>query len=115
MKLEKAIDVLECYQLWQTGEYEDYYHEPQKLYNAIEVVLAQVKKSMRLKTKKEIAMEIRRIRMAHNYTQVYVASQMGISQPEYSKLENAKRKKPNMELLSRFCEFFEVPMMEFLQ
>lgn len=115
MKLEKAIEILEQNQAWRSGEYDDYYYEPETLYKAIDIVLAQVKKSIKLKTKKEIAMQIRNIRMANNFTQVYVANQIGISQPEYSKLENAHRKKPNLEVLGKLCQLFEVPMTEFLQ
>jgi DNA-binding XRE family transcriptional regulator len=115
MKLEKAIEILEQNQAWRSGRYNDYHYEPETLYKAIDVVLAQVKKNMRLKTNKEIAMDIKRIRMAHNFTQVYVASQIGISQPEYSKLENAYRKKPNLEVLAKLCDVFEVTMNDFLQ
>lgn len=115
MKLEKAIEILEQNQAWRSGGYNDYHYEPETLYKAIDVVLAQVKKNMRLKTNKEIAMDIKRIRMAHNFTQVYVASQIGISQPEYSKLENAYRKKPNLEVLAKLCDVFEVTMNDFLQ
>ena len=114
MKLEKAIEILENHKRWRTGEY-DYYQDSESVHKAIEVILAQVKKNIRLKTNKEIAMDIKRIRMAHNFTQVYVASQIGISQPEYSKLENAYRKKPNLELLSKLCDVFEVTMNDFLQ
>jgi DNA-binding XRE family transcriptional regulator len=115
MKLEIAIEVLEQNQAWRLGGYNDYHYEPETLYKAIDVVLAQVKKSIKLKSKKEIAMRIRNIRMVNNFTQVYVATQIGISQPEYSKLENAHRKKPNLEVLGKLCQLFEVPMTEFLQ
>jgi len=116
MKLEKAIEILEQHVMgWRNQPKNDYYYVPENIYNAMEVVLAQVKKNMRLKTNKEIAMDIKRIRMAHNFTQVYVASQIGISQPEYSKLENAYRKKPNLEVLAKLCDVFEVTMNDFLQ
>jgi DNA-binding XRE family transcriptional regulator len=115
MKLEIAIEILEQNKSWRSGEYNDYYYDPDIFYKAIDVVLAQVKKSIKLKTKKEIAMQIRSIRMANNFTQVYVANQIGISQPEYSKLENAHRKKPNLEVLNKLCQLFDVPMTEFLQ
>jgi DNA-binding XRE family transcriptional regulator len=116
MKLETAIEILENHVMgWRNQPKNDYYYVPENIYNAMEVVLAQVKKSIKLKTKKEIAMQIRNIRMANNFTQVYVANQIGISQPEYSKLENAHRKKPNLEVLGKLCQLFEVPMTEFLQ
>jgi DNA-binding XRE family transcriptional regulator len=115
MKLEIAIEILEQNKSWRSGEYNDYYYDPDIFYKAIDVLIAQVKKSIKLKTKKEIAMQIRSIRIANNFTQVYVANQIGISQPEYSKLENAHRKKPNLEVLSKLCQLFDVPMTEFLQ
>lgn len=115
MKLEKAIEILEQNQAWRSGKHNEYFYDPDTLHEAIDVVLAKVKKNIRLKAKKDIAMEIRRIRIERNFTQVYVAKQIGISQPEYSKIENAYRKKSNLELLDKLCQLFEVPMNEFLQ
>lgn len=115
MKLEKAIEVLEKNQLWRTGEYDDYYYEPQMLYKAIDKVLHEVKKSLKLKDPSEIASQIKEIRIGRNYTQAWVAEQMGVTQGEYSKIENVKRKKFSIETLNKISEILEVPINQFAE
>ena len=115
MKLEKAIEILEKNQLWRIGEYDDYYYEPQTLYKAIDVVLREVKKSLKLKDPSEIANQIKEIRLARNYTQAWVAEQMGVTQGEYSKIENVKRKKFSIQTLNRLSDILEVPINQFAE
>lgn len=55
---------------------------------------------------------IRKIRLVNNFKQEYVADQLGISQPEYSKIENGKRV-PNADNLRRLCELYDVPASVF--
>lgn len=113
MRLEKAIEVLERHQLWLTGEYDDYYHEPKLLNQAINIVVAELSKKPKLKGNSEISSIIKDIRTGKNITQVWIAKQLGIGQPEYSKLENGKRKKFDVETLNKICEVLEVSMNEF--
>ena len=115
MKLEKAIEILEKNQLWRIGEYDDYYYEPQTFYKAIDVVLREVKKSLKLKDPSEIANQIKEIRLNRNYTQAWVAEQMGVSQGEYSKIENVKRKKFSIQTLNRLSDILEVPINQFAE
>jgi hypothetical protein len=44
MELETAIEILEYHQLWRLGKREDMIHEPKKLTEALDMVLAEVKK-----------------------------------------------------------------------
>jgi len=55
---------------------------------------------------------IRKIRLVSNFKQEYVADQLGISQPEYSKIENGKRV-PNADNLRRLCNLYNVPVSVF--
>lgn len=70
---------------------------------------------MKLKSAKEISEKIKDIRMSKNITQVWVAEQLGIRQPEYSKLENGHRKKFDVGVLNKICDVFEVSINDFLQ
>lgn len=115
MRLEKAIEILERHQLWRTGEYDDYYYEPQTLTMAIERVLSEVKKTIKLKAPSEIASQIKEIRIGKNYTQSWVAQQIGVTQGEYSKIENTKRKKFSIETLNKISEILEVPINQFAE
>ena len=44
MELKTAIEILEYHQEWRLGKKEDMIHEPQKLTEALEIVLNEVKK-----------------------------------------------------------------------
>lgn len=44
MELRTAIEILEYYQEWRLGKREDMIHEPQKLTEALDLVLSEVKK-----------------------------------------------------------------------
>lgn len=44
MELQKAIEILECYQEWRVGKIDDMIIEPKKLTNALDMVLSEVKK-----------------------------------------------------------------------
>jgi DNA-binding Xre family transcriptional regulator len=115
MKLEKAIEILEKNQLWRTGEYDDYYYEPEAFHKAIDKVLYEMKKTLKLKNPSEIANQIKEIRLGRNYTQAWVAEQMGVTQGEYSKIENVKRKKFSIDTLNRISEILEVSVNDFIQ
>lgn len=44
MELKTAIEILEYHQEWRLGKREDMIHEPQKLTEAMDIVLNEVKK-----------------------------------------------------------------------
>lgn len=44
MELKTAIEILEYHQEWRLGKREDMIHEPQKLTEALDIVLSEVKK-----------------------------------------------------------------------
>ena len=44
MELKTAIEILEYHQEWRLGKREDMIHEPQKLTQALDIVLNEVKK-----------------------------------------------------------------------
>lgn len=50
---------------------------------------------------------LRALRMQHNYKQEYVADILGISQPEYSKLETGARK-IDPTYLGELCKLYDV-------
>lgn len=52
---------------------------------------------------------IKALRLQNNYKQEYVADILGISQPEYSKLENGFRK-VDMTTLRELCKLYDVEM-----
>lgn len=114
MKLEKAIEILENYQMWRTGEY-DYYQDSQSVHTAIDKVLSEVKRNIKLKDTNDIASQIKEIRVSKNYTQAFVAQQMGVTQGEYSKIENVKRKKFSVQMLNKLSEILEVPINQFAE
>lgn len=44
MELQTAIEILEYHQEWRLGKKEDMIHEPKKLTEALDIVIAEVKK-----------------------------------------------------------------------
>ena len=53
--------------------------------------------------------KIRELRILHDYKQEYIAGQLGISQPEYSRMENGHRH-ARIEDLRRLCTLYKVSM-----
>ncbi|MFM7310415.1 MAG: helix-turn-helix domain-containing protein [Flavobacteriales bacterium] len=56
---------------------------------------------------------IKALRLQNNYKQEYVADILGLSQPEYSKLENGFRK-VDMTTLRELCKLYDVEMDQLL-
>jgi transcriptional regulator with XRE-family HTH domain len=56
---------------------------------------------------------IKAIRLSKNYTQDYVASQMGISQRQYSKIESCEVK-IDFDRLKKLSEIFDINLSEML-
>lgn len=56
---------------------------------------------------------IKALRLQNNYKQEYVADILGLSQPEYSKLENGFRK-VDMTTLRELCKLYDVEMEHLL-
>ena len=52
MELQTAIEILEYHQKWRLGQREDMIHEPQKLTEALNIVLSEVKKTETLNKNK---------------------------------------------------------------
>lgn len=55
----------------------------------------------------ELYPNLRVLRLQHNYKQDYVADALGMSQPEYSKLENGQRKLDAV-ILRELCKLYDV-------
>lgn len=49
MELKTAIEILDYHQEWRLGKREDMIHEPKKLTEALDIVLSEVKKTMKTK------------------------------------------------------------------
>ena len=58
---------------------------------------------------------IKSLRLKGNYQQWYIAEELKISQPEYSKLENGKRKKISVELVKKLSDFYNIDIDEFFK
>ncbi len=58
---------------------------------------------------------IKRLRLEANYNQWSVAKAVKISQPEYSKIENGKRKRLSIELVKKLSDFYKVDINEFFK
>ncbi len=59
--------------------------------------------------------KIKELRWENGHKQSVVANALSISQPEYSKLENGKRKKLDIEVIKKLCEFYKIDIQEFVQ
>jgi DNA-binding XRE family transcriptional regulator len=51
---------------------------------------------------------IKSLRTSANYNQWYVAKHLNVTQPEYSKIENGKRKKISIELIKKIIELYKI-------
>jgi transcriptional regulator with XRE-family HTH domain len=58
---------------------------------------------------------IKNLRINGNYKQANLAKLLNISQPEYSKLENGKRKKISVELVKKLSDFYNIDIDEFFK
>ena len=57
---------------------------------------------------------IKALRIQHNYKQEYVADVLGVSQPEYSKIETGSRRLDAF-LISELCKLYDVRMDDLLK
>jgi transcriptional regulator with XRE-family HTH domain len=57
---------------------------------------------------------IKAFRLQNNYKQEYVADVLGVSQPEYSKIENGSRR-IDAFMISELCKLYDVKMDELLK
>lgn len=62
-----------------------------------------------------IADKIKQLRLDSNYKQTHVADVLKIKQPEYSKLENGKRKKITVELVKKLSDFYNIDIDVFFK
>jgi transcriptional regulator with XRE-family HTH domain len=62
---------------------------------------------------KEIARNIKNAREKHNFTQEYMAAELEISQPAYSKIEAAKTEITFLQLV-KISRIFKVDVMELI-
>ena len=58
---------------------------------------------------------IKSLRLESNYKQTYVAEFLNMTQPEYSRIENGKRKKIAVELVKKLSDFYNVDINEFFK
>jgi transcriptional regulator with XRE-family HTH domain len=58
---------------------------------------------------------IKNLRLNANLNQWYVAKELNISQPEYSKLENGKRKKISVELVKKLSDLYNIDIDVFFK
>lgn len=58
---------------------------------------------------------IKNLRLSANYNQWYVAQELKITQPEYSKIENGKRKKISIELVKKLSDIYNVDIDVFFK
>jgi transcriptional regulator with XRE-family HTH domain len=58
---------------------------------------------------------IKNLRMSASYNQWYVAKELNISQPEYSKLENGKRKKISVEIVKKLSDLYNIDIDVFFK
>lgn len=57
---------------------------------------------------------IKALRIQNNYKQEYVADALGVSQPEYSKIENGSRR-IDAFIIGELCKLYDVKMDELLK
>ncbi|MFM7727084.1 MAG: helix-turn-helix domain-containing protein, partial [Flavobacteriales bacterium] len=57
---------------------------------------------------------IKALRIQNNYKQEYVADALGVSQPEYSKIENGGRR-IDAFIIGELCKLYDVKMDELLK
>ena len=58
---------------------------------------------------------IRKLRVLGGFKQIEIAEALKISQPEYSKLENGKRKKVSVELVKKLSDFYNIEVDVFFK
>ena len=58
---------------------------------------------------------IRKLRVLGGFKQTEIAEALKISQPEYSKLENGKRKKVSVELVKKLSDFYNIDVDVFFK
>lgn len=58
---------------------------------------------------------IKNLRLNANYNQWYVAKHLNVTQPEYSKIENGKRKKIGIELIKKIIELYKIDIDVFFK
>jgi|LakMenE18May11ns_1017448.scaffolds.fasta_scaffold9194724_2 transcriptional regulator with XRE-family HTH domain len=58
---------------------------------------------------------IRKLRVLGGFKQTQLAEALKITQPEYSKIENGKRKKISVELVKKLSEFYNIDIDVFFK
>lgn len=58
---------------------------------------------------------IRRLRVIGGFKQAQVAAALKITQPEYSKIENGKRKKISVDLVKKLSDFYNIDIDVFFK